>query len=133
MKRLTRTDREALTRAVKLVRSRPKREDPGRREQIDQLIAEEGLFTAADFCATSCQRKDLKIRMWQPAPCEIPVGEIDAILARGDDTKSGHYAAAKLLKKMLALGLSRFEPTPIAAISEAKAKRAAAHEPEVAA
>jgi hypothetical protein len=91
-------------------------------------LAEEGWFDTADFCATGCQRKNLRIKMWQPAPCEIPIDQIEDILGRGSDGNRGYYAAAKLLRKMLRAGLSRYEPLP----AEALAAKGAAHEPTAA-
>ena len=38
---------------------------------------------------------------------------------------SGHRAAAELLRRMLALGISRWHPDPLAAIEAAEAGRAA--------
>ena len=40
----------------------------------------------------------------------------------------GNYAAAKLLKRMLACGLSRFEPEPLRALAEARRQRAEVNE-----
>jgi len=58
-----------------------------------------------------------------PTPCDLTEGEIDAIITRGDDGLAGNFAAARLLKKMLAAGLSRFEPDPPRALAEAKERR----------
>jgi hypothetical protein len=129
--KLSDIDREALERAIELRRDSG---EPGRREQIDELLQEEGWFSTADFCATGCQRKNLRIKMWQPAPCEIPIDEIDAIISKGDDGngKSGYLAAAKLLRKMLRAGLSRFEPEPVKRLAEIGAKTASESEPTAA-
>ena len=56
----------------------------------------------------------------QPTPCDIEPGEIEEILSRGDDGVNGEFAAARLVKKMLAAGVSRFELDPPRALAEAK-------------
>ena len=130
MRKLSRIDREALTRALEIVRNRPEKEDPGRREQVDHLMKHEGWFTAADFCCYCCQSEVIRPRLWQPIPAGIDPADIETILARGDDAPNGNYAAAKLLKRMLRAGLSRYEPEPLKALAEAK-RRAPAQQPAV--
>jgi hypothetical protein len=66
--------------------------------------------------------RSLRLKPWQPVPCWIH--DIETTLAAGDDGIMGRYAAALLLKKMLALGISRFHPYPIAAIERAAADTA---------
>jgi hypothetical protein len=127
--KLSQVDKAALERALALRRDSG---EPGRREQIDELLQGEGWFSTADFCATGCQRKNLRIKMWEPCPAEIPIDEIAGIIAAGRDGKSGYFAAAKLLKRMLLLGISRFEPDPLTAIDRAKAKQSAAPAPSAA-
>jgi hypothetical protein len=56
--------------------------------------------------------------------------EVEAIIARGDDHLDGDFAAAKLLRRMLKAGLSRYEPSPIAALERAKAKPEPKREPD---
>ena len=130
MRKLSRIDREALSRALEIVRNRPEKEDPGRREQVDHLMKHEGWFTAADFCCYCCQSELIRPRLWQPTPADIDPADIETILARGDDAPNGNYAAAKLLKRMLRAGLSRYEPEPLKALAEAK-RRAPAQQPAV--
>jgi hypothetical protein len=125
-RKLSDTDRAALERAIELRRNSG---EPGRREQIEELLREEGSFETAEFCACGCQRKNLGIRTWQPCPAEIPIDEVARIIANGPDGKSGYFAAAKILRRMILLGVSRFEPDPLTAIAAAKAKRAAAPAP----
>jgi hypothetical protein len=52
--------------------------------------------------------------------------EIDALIAAGDDGTRGRYVAAKLLKRMLEVGVSKYDPDPMAAIEAATKKDAAA-------
>ena len=121
MRKLSRIDREALTRALEIVRNRPEKEDPGRREQVDHLMKHEGWFTAADFCCYCCQSELIRPRLWQPTPRDIT--DIEGTLAKGDDGLGGSYRAALLLKRMLAAGLSRYEPRPVEALAAAKEAR----------
>ena len=130
MRKLGRIDREALSRALEIVRNRPEKEDPGRREQVDHLMKHEGWFTAADFCCYCCQSELIRPRLWQPIPADIDPADIETILARGDDGLGGEYAAARVLKRMLRAGLSRYEPEPLKALAEAK-RRAPAQQPAV--
>jgi hypothetical protein len=125
-RRLSPVDQEALERAIEIVRNRPEKEDPGRRQQIDHLLEHEGWFTAATFCAYSCQRDTVHPKLWQPVPCDIE--DLEGDLAKGDDGKGGQYRAALLLKRMLAAGLSMYEPDPIRALAEAK-RRAPRQQP----
>jgi hypothetical protein len=124
MKRLSPVDREALERALKIILGRPEREDRGRREQVERMLEEDGWFRAADFCVYCCQMELVRPRLWQPIPSDIT--DIEGTLAKGDDGLGGSYRAALLLKRMLAAGLSRYEPDPIRALAAAKERAAAA-------
>ena len=130
--KLSDTDRAALTRALELERNNG---EPGRRQQLDDLAKTHGWFTAAELATDRLQRRSLGLKMWQPKPCDIDPAEIEKILSGGDDGINGEYAAARLLKKMLAAGVSRFEPDPPWALAEARQKRlqppAAENRPEI--
>jgi hypothetical protein len=54
----------------------------------------------------------------------IEPDDIQAILARGPD-RNGEYQAAKILRKLLRAGLSRYEPRPLEALAAAKRAKAA--------
>ena len=125
-RKLSSIDREALGRALKLILGRPEREDPGRREQVERLLREQGWFTAANFAVYCCQMELVRPRLWQPTPADIT--DIEGTLAKGDDGLGGSYRAALLLKRMLAAGLSRYEPRPVEALAEAKRRAAAAQQ-----
>jgi hypothetical protein len=106
-------DREAVTRAIEMLR----KESPGRSKQIDDSLASEPWEQVARWCAYCCQCNTLHLKIYQSPPCWTNPSEIRAILAKGDDGIHGHYAAAKLLRRMLAAGLSRYEPDPPAALA----------------
>jgi len=120
--KLSPVDREALERALAIVR---KQKDD--REQIDHLLKRDGWFTAADHAVYCCQRELIRPRLWQPIPRDIDPDQIETIIARGPDGLNGDYAAARLLKRMLKAGLSRYEPDVVGALERAEARR---HEAE---
>jgi len=110
-------DREALTRALEMARAESAQE----RERFDREITERGWQWAAETAAYHCQDSALKLRPWQPPPCWIR--DLEAELAAGDDGIGGRYAAARLTQRLLRAGLSKFEPTPIAALEAAESAR----------
>jgi hypothetical protein len=117
-KRLSPVDQDALERAIAIARS-----DPEERAVIDRLMGKEGWFTAAVQACYHCQRELIRPRLWQPMPHDIDPDKIDAIIARGDDGLAGEYQAARLLRRMLRAGLSRYEPDPVRALAEAKERQ----------
>src|SRR5262245_12242055 len=105
---LSSLDKDALERAIDICRTKT----AAGREQIEDMLATDPWFEAATFAAYSCQMDSLDLKPWQSPPCWIDdvVGDINA----GNDGIGGQYAAAKLLRRMLDLGISRFEPDPLA-------------------
>jgi hypothetical protein len=91
-------------------------------EQIDHMLAREDWFEVARFAAYSCQYRTLKLKPWQPPPCRVRAGDLEA--QPGD--VFGCREAAELLQRMLALGISRWHPDPLKAIEEATAPKPAA-------
>jgi hypothetical protein len=124
-KRLSRVDKEACERAIEITRN----SSDDRRKQIDELLAEEGWSAAADLAVYHCQRSLIAPRLWQPLPADIDPAQVDAIIAKGDDHLGGEFQAAKLLRRLLKAGLSRYEPRPIEALAKVKAQRMAAKDP----
>ena len=55
---------------------------------------------------------------WEDSPSHVDPDEIEAIIARGPDQQQ-QLRAAKLLKKMLAAGVSQYDPAPIDALAKA--------------
>ena len=55
----------------------------------------------------------------------VEIHDLAATLRLPFGDQRGEREAAELLKTMLAAGLSRYEPDPLAALDEAEAKRAA--------
>jgi hypothetical protein len=100
-------DRHALTRALALCRN----ESVGRAEQIYSKLRDEPWDEVAQFAAYVCQGRSLHLAPWESPPC----------WADADDSDP----AAKLLRQMLDLGVSRWHPDPMEAIAEAKKRKAA--------
>jgi hypothetical protein len=110
-----RIDREALERCIEIMRAS---KEPSDRKQIERTLDEDGWQKAADSAVYHCQMNALRLRPWQSPPCWIDSRDIKPIITRGDDGVTGDYAAAKLLQRMLAHGLSRWEPDPVAALAK---------------
>lgn len=106
---MTQTDKAALTQALEICRA----ESPGRAKQIKAKLRDEGWQSTAEFAAAHCQCEALNLEPWQMPPC------------RGDSEHHPDAAAKKMLEQMLAAGVSRWHPDPLAAIEEAKQKGAA--------
>jgi len=115
MKKLSQVDREALERAVEMKRTKASLAE---RKQIAHMLAEQPWLEVAKFAAYCCQCDSIRPKLWQPVPCWID--DVEATLAAGDDKIYGYFRATKLLKRMLAAGLSRYEPNPLAALETAE-------------
>lgn len=113
---LSAADVDAMTRAITLVRGR------GRRRQIDEKLKVEKWARVGRFAAYSCQIDSLHLEPWEWPP--IWIRDVDAAMTAPDDARR-IGDAARLLQRMLALGLSRYEPSPMAAISAAEHRQAA--------
>lgn len=110
---LTDRDRDALTRALALAHT----ESRARSHQLDAMLAEGRPWEkVAGFAAYSQQVARLKLQPWEFPP--VWITDIDAALNVRDDAR--HIpGSARLLQKMLAHGISRFEPDPLAALERA--------------
>jgi hypothetical protein len=104
-------DREALTRAIEICRTK---KGPVDRQQIERKLDKQPWFEAAYFAVFSCQTDALTLKPWQPTPAQID--DLEGVIATGDDGVGGRYAAARLLQRLLEAGLSRFEPDPVGAL-----------------
>jgi hypothetical protein len=107
-RRLTRTDRAALQLAIEMRRNRGKVE----RERVDAELKRKAWFEVAQSCAWGEQHHNLRLRPWQPPPCQANPHAING----ADDGVMGRRAAALLLARMLRLGVSRWHPDPLTAI-----------------
>jgi hypothetical protein len=115
---MRRIDREAMARAIAELRAESDQE----RERIDGMLAREPWERVGAFAAYCRQDTNLKLKPWMTPPCWVR--DIDGTPADGDDGVMGRYAAAVLLQRMLAAGLSRYEPDPVGAFERAEARPA---------
>ena len=92
------TDREALEAAM--VKTR---EEPERAEQLDEMLKDRSWIEVAEFAASHCQRRALRLKPWELPPCDIYEDDPDS-------------PGKRLLKRMLDAGISQFHPDPVAAL-----------------
>jgi hypothetical protein len=97
-------DEAALRLALKQARA------AGHAAQIDGMMKTDGWQAAAAFASDLCQTEALHLRPWQEPPSVVDAA----------DPHERDRAAQKLLRRMLALGISRYHPDPLAAIAAAK-------------
>jgi hypothetical protein len=114
-------DRQAFELAIEMARQ----EDEGRRRQIDDFLRSRPFEEVGRFASYSCQMRSLCLAPWMYPPALIDITAVGKILAAGDNDIHGRFVAAKLVQRLLDLGLSRFHPDPLAAIDAAKRGAAA--------
>jgi hypothetical protein len=100
---VNKVDREALKRALALLRNDPEY----RCDQIADKLKDQPWEDVAHFCAYCCQIDNLGLRPWQDPPmhAELSPDQPDALT---------------LLVKLVGAGLSRFEPDPVAALAQVR-------------
>jgi hypothetical protein len=109
-------DRAAMKAAIE----RKRGESPADRARIDEIIAKEGFEEAGETAAYSEQCRNLNLRPWQPAPMWAQP------CADGpDDGIMGWKQAELLLQRLLASGLSKYEPDPLGALERIERESAA--------
>jgi hypothetical protein len=110
-------DRDAFERAIAMAKER----DETDCLQIEEMLQERPWREVGEFAAYSCQCDRLGLRPWQAPPCMMDGPDVSVT---GDDVR-GYRDAAHLLGRLLELGLSRWEPDPLAAIAAAERIEAA--------
>lgn len=107
-------DRAAMTAAIEQMRS----ESADSRARIDEIIAKQGFEEAGETAAYHCQCQTLRLRPWQSPPMYAA--------ARLDGPDDMVWKQAETLAhRLLAAGLSKYEPDPIGALATSEAKPAA--------
>jgi hypothetical protein len=102
-------DRDALERSIEIVRN----ESPAQRKRIDDRLASgKDWERVAGSCAIHYQHTALDLMPWQLAPLHY-ANHLDNVLREHFGDPSGRREAGEVLKKLLALGLSRLEPNPL--------------------
>lgn len=109
-------DKEALELALSRILDNPHHPQ---RDQILAKLANQPWAEVAAFASYSEQIDSLSLKPWQAPPAQIDNPE--AIVAAGAEHPD--YKAAKLLKRMVAHDVSKFEPDPLLAIQAAKLRK----------
>ena len=94
------SDRDALYAAIAIVRRHPERW-----REFQDLMRERGWEAATKVVVFDCQARSMRLRWWEQPPCLASL--------RGKDR------AARLLRRMLRRGVSRYDPNPLAALEAA--------------
>ena len=113
----TTTDIEALTRAFRLACE----EGPEERTRFEEMLDTRGQEEAYETAAYHCQCRNLALKCWQAPPMHS--GDV----AYGTTATYGNKTSeVRLKRRMVALGISIFEPDPAGAIAKAESARRAA-------
>jgi hypothetical protein len=108
---LTAADTEALVRSFDM----GCRESTAYRAHLTAIEKQSGWRFAAESASYHHQIQALKLRPWEPPPSWVR--DIEGTLEAGDDGVGGWYRAAQLAQRLLAAGLSLYEPDPITALA----------------
>jgi hypothetical protein len=103
-------DLEAFQLALTKTRAGDKRQAA----QLDDMMRERCWLEVAQFAAYVCQGSALHLKPWQTPPCYV---------ADVNEPRVGEESAAKLLRRMLKAGISRWHPDPLAALEAADGLR----------
>jgi len=80
-----------------------------RKQQLESKLKDESWHTVAVFAAYCVQGETLCLRPWELPPC--------AVSDNPAEESAAQQGAVKMLQKMLAAGLSRYEPDPLNALA----------------
>ena len=98
---MKKSDKAALELALETVL---RGKEPGRADQVRDMLREDGWEYTAKFCSSLLQRQRLQLKPWDKPPCRLNAP---------DDSEAG-----RLLAQMLAAGMSRFDPDPIQVLND---------------
>jgi hypothetical protein len=91
------------------------------RQHIESMLKADPWLAVGKFASYACQTESLRLEPWEVAPVEInDPNNPDAGLRDAQRLIDGRYEAAKLLREMISLGISKWHPDPKAAIAQAK-------------
>jgi hypothetical protein len=107
MEELTRTDRDALRRALAAARE----ESEMYRDHLAGIEAREGWLAAAESSSYHLQVRNLRLRPWQCPPCDCRSDEV----GHGYGRSRGEVL---LRKRMLEAGISLYEADPAVALEK---------------
>jgi hypothetical protein len=109
---LSAIDRNALERAMFAARA----ESPARSRQLDKMLSTRPWWRVAKFAAYSSQIESLGLTPYQNPPMYARAPDLE----KPFNDPRGEREAAEIRQKLRMLGLSTFEPFPLAAIAEAE-------------
>src|SRR5262245_49917739 len=114
---MRKAERDALRLAMKIARN-----DPGRAAQLDAKLKDgESWQAVAEFAASCCQGRTLRLKVWQ-----CPPADMDDDIREPDGISYGQrLEEIALLKRLQRAGVSKWHPDPMKALAEAEAERAA--------
>jgi hypothetical protein len=115
MKKISETDHAAMKLAIEQALA----EGGTVRQQVRDKLRDEPWLKVGEFCSYHRQCDTLELALWETAPCEIDDPDNPEIPPVGADM-SRVAEAADLLRTMLAFGVSRWHPDPVAAVAAAK-------------
>ncbi len=99
---LTDVDREAITRAIEITR----KESRARRRQVDAKLRTEPFEAVGRFCAFSAQIEFMHLQPWESTIVYTDLPESHA-----------------LRRRLIAAGLSKYEPDPLAALERVETRQ----------
>jgi hypothetical protein len=106
-------DHDAFYRAIEMMR----RHSPMEAAQIDGKLSREGFVSAGKFASYCMQCETLRLKPWEAPPMDAQGGDVV------DPNVYGHRAAEIALRdRLLAAGLSLFEPDPLSALAASERK-----------
>ena len=109
---LSEADREALERCIEAIRQ----EAPSRRKEVASKLASEGWRATAEWACWLCQDRNLKCKPWQwVTPGRI--GDVQVSLTADPNGHTGERSAAEIVRRLFKVGLTKFEPNPLAALA----------------
>lgn len=100
-------DRDALKRCMEIAKR-----EPGRTEQLESKLKDEPWLEVAEFAAYCVQGRALHLKPWQLPPCSVNENDL------GERDRD----AQDLLRQLLAAGVSRYDPDPLAALKNKRRK-----------
>ncbi|MGO4506018.1 hypothetical protein AB4Z51_03290 [Bradyrhizobium sp. 2TAF36] len=116
MTNLTDVDRDAMSRAIETVRN----ESRARRRQVDSMLSSRPFERVGRFASFYCQMDALHLDPWETPPCWID--NIDVALITPNDAR--HIpGSARLLRRLIDGGLSRYEPDPLGALARVEQRQ----------
>lgn len=121
---LSEVDYDALKRALEMTLNEP---NADRVAQVKSMLEDRDELEVARFAAYHQQVRTLGLTPLQAPPCSYSIDHAKAICAAGPKAEFSSpwfgYRGAKLLLRMLAHGVSQFEPDPISALKAQGARR----------